>query len=206
KPSPRSAILRTLMPFFARIASLCRNLFVRHRAELDLDEELHSYLDLLAQEKVESGLTVEQARRQARLELGGSEQVKERVRDRRIVAGLDPPRQDLRYAVRSLRNIPGFAATAILTFALGTGVNAAAFGLVESAFFRALPFAEPERLVQIGTTDAAGDPHTPSTTEFIAVRNYAKSFEQVTGLGWSNYYYENDGPSSQRTLPGLLIT
>jgi putative ABC transport system permease protein len=154
---------------------------------------------------MERGLPLEEAHRQARIELGGAEQVKEQVRDVRIGVWLDSVRQDLRYGLRKLRNSPGFAATSVFTLALGTGVNATAFGLVESAFLRAMPFRQLERLARVNTANSAGEIHTPSAAEFVAVRKYAKSFEQVSGLGWTDYFYDSSG-SSGRTLPGLLVT
>ena len=87
--------------------------------------------------------------------------------------------QDLRYALGQFRKNPGFSAVAVVSLALGIGANTAIFGLVDSAFLRALPYREPERLVHVWTIEPDGDQHTPTSTEYEAVREQSKSFEEV---------------------------
>src|SRR5436190_21494793 len=96
--------------------------------------------------------------------------------------------QDLKCALRQFRKNPGFSAVAVASLALGIGANAAIFGLVDSALLRALPFREPERLVHIWTTDTRGDLHTPSPSEYLALRANSHSFEEITGTGWADYF------------------
>ena len=112
---------------------------------------------------------------------------------------------DFRYALRQLRKSRGFAALAILTLALGIGVNSAIFGLVDSAFLQGLPFHEPERLVHVWTIESDGETHTPTPEQYQAVREQAKSFEQVAAAGWADYSLEADGHISQN-LPGRVVT
>lgn len=90
--------------------------------------------------------------------------------------------QDLRFSVRLLRKSPGFTFAAILTLALGIGANTAIFGLVDSAFFRGLPFHDPERLVHIWTIEADKDVHTPTPNQYRAVQKESKSFQQVAAF------------------------
>ena len=85
---------------------LIRNLFRRRPVERDLDQEVRSYADMLADEKAQSGMTRTEAERAARIELGGIEQVKEQVRASRTGAWLDTLAGDLHYAVRTLRRNP----------------------------------------------------------------------------------------------------
>src|SRR5215467_2525218 len=119
------------MALLARLTSLVRNLFLKQRAERDLDEELRSYLELLTQEKIKTGMPTEEARHQARIELGGAEQVKEQVRDIRASHLLENFGRDLRFTFRALGKKPGFASVVALSLALGIGANAAIFSLVD---------------------------------------------------------------------------
>jgi hypothetical protein len=75
------------MPLFVKVRSFLRNLFLSRRVEVDLDNEVRSHLELMTEEKVRAGMGCEEARRAARMELGGVEQVKEQVRDERTGNG-----------------------------------------------------------------------------------------------------------------------
>jgi len=112
---------------------------------------------------------------------------------------------DLRFALRQFRKNPGFSAVAVITLALGVGANTAIFGLLDSAFLRALPFREPERLVHVSTIEPDGDQHTPTSTEYQIIREQAESFEQVAAAGWQDYFYDADASVSQ-TLTGRVVT
>ena len=97
------------MPALSRFMSLMRNLFQRRRADKALDAEVRDYVDMLAEEKMSAGMNPEEARRAARIEAGGTEQVKESVRDIRAGIWLDSLLQDFRFAVRLVMKNPGFA-------------------------------------------------------------------------------------------------
>ena len=139
------------MTLHARLTSLARNLFRKQRAERDLDEELRSYLELLTQEKIKSGMPAEEARRQARIELGGAEQVKEQVREVRAGYLLENLGRDLRFTFRALRKKPGFTAVVTLSLALGVGANAAIFSLVDAIILRPLAVPHPGDVIVIDT-------------------------------------------------------
>ncbi len=123
------------MSMTSRLASFIRNLLRRDRVEKDLDEELRAYIDLSAEEKRSAGVSSEEARRAALIELGGLEQVKEQVRDARSGFVIEQLRQDLFYAVRMLRRNVGFAAIAVITLALGIGATTAVFSVVDTVVF-----------------------------------------------------------------------
>jgi predicted permease len=141
------------MPRLSTLRRLWRNIVNRNRVERDLDDELRGTFEMLAEEKIEAGMTPEEARRAAMIELGGIEAVKDQVRDVRAGAFLDTFAQDLRYAVRLLARNPLFALTAALSLAIGIGANTTIFTVANGLLFRApTGVAEPHRLVDIDRT------------------------------------------------------
>jgi predicted permease len=138
--------------------------FRRNHLDRDLDEELRAYAELVSAEKIRAGLSPEEAYRDTRREMGGDEQIRQRVRDIRAGALLDRLAQDIRYGMRTLSRSPGFCFVAVITLALGIGANTAMFSLLDQIVLRLLPVKEPERLVMVTQRgNFYGDSYGPNT-------------------------------------------
>jgi len=133
----------------ARLGHSVRNLFRRARVERELADEIDQSVEHLVEENVAHGLSPDDARRAARLTIGGPDQVKDHVRDVRAGAWLDALRLDVRFAVRTFRHRPGFATIAVLTLGVGMGATTAIFSLIDSVLLKPLPFHEPDRLTMV---------------------------------------------------------
>jgi putative ABC transport system permease protein len=119
------------------------------RADRELDDELRAYVEARAASYETRGLTPAEAERAALIEVGGVEQVKERVRDVRVGAALGAAVRDVRYGTRVIWRSPGYALVVIMTIALGIGVNAATFSVMHAVLWRSLPYPDPARIVVI---------------------------------------------------------
>ena len=138
------------MWLWPRLSSFWRNLFRKERVERELSEEVAAYLELLIEAKLDQGIEPAEARRQALIEIGGIEQVKESVREVRMGHYLETLLQDTRYALRRLRNSPAFAATVVLTLALGIGATTSIFTLAHAVLMKSLAVANPDELYRLG--------------------------------------------------------
>ncbi|MEW6732501.1 MAG: ABC transporter permease [Acidobacteriota bacterium] len=167
------------MPILSRLFNLWHNLFHKARMEQELKEEIDAYLEMLVELKIKEGLNPGEARRLALIELGGKEQVKERVREVRMGYYLETLWQDLRYAARRLRRNPGFTAVSILTLALGIGASTAIFSAVNPILFEPLPYPQAGQVTMIWDhgLDSSRQDITFGSFRELAERN--RSFEAI---------------------------
>lgn len=126
------------------------------KRERRLDAELQFHFDRQVADNLRAGMPLEEARRNARLQFGGLEQVKDDCRDIRRTRWLEIVFQDVRFALRLLRRSPGFSVVAIACLALGIGANAAIFSVMDALMLRRLPVAHPEQLMLFGEGHAIG--------------------------------------------------
>jgi putative ABC transport system permease protein len=161
--------------------------FLRGRgANRDLDDELRFHLEMTEQQLRRSGAPPDEARREARLKLGGVTQISEAYADEQTLPRLESWMQDTKFAVRMLMRSPGFAIAALLTLGLGIGANTAIFSVVHAVLLRPLPFSEPERLVVVGDRDDDGSAHNMGFTTFLDVRERNRTFETMAMMrSWS---------------------
>ena len=161
-----------------------RNWRRKRLADAELDEEVRGYIDLLAQEKIHNGMDEAQASREAQMELGGAEKVKEQTREVRAGHFLETLWQDLRYGARMLRKNPGFTVVAVLTLALGIGANTAIFSMVDWLMLRPLPVKDAGQLTYlVAQLKGGGYDNGFSYPNFEDIRKQSTSvFSYVAGV------------------------
>ena len=194
------------MPFLAKARSFVRNLFLARRVETELDEEVRAHLEMLAEENVRAGMTIEKARRAARMELGGVDQVKEQVHEVRAGHVVEAFFQDLRFGVRMLLKSRGFTLMVIFTLALSVGANTAIFSLVNALLLKSLPYAHPERLGTIYTRISGPQPtderHSLNGEQWELLRDQVPAL--ISGLSGSttgaNLTYSGFASTNPETL------
>ena len=163
-------------------ASRLRGVFDGTRREQDLSDELESHLQLHVDDNIRQGMTPDAARTAALIRLGGLQSVTEQYRDQRSIPLLSRLRQDIRYAGRTLRRSPGFAAVALTTIALGIAGPTITFTMVKAWILEPLPFADPDALVDIRSIDlASGDTASVNAADFRDFQRGANGFSDLAG-------------------------
>ena len=179
----------------------------RNRMEEQLENELRFHLELHTSDLVARGHDPEEARRLARLSLGGPEQVKEACREARGTRWLEDFFRDIRYALRTLRQRPGFTIVALLTLALGTGATTVMFTLMNGVLFKPFAYRDPSRLVRL---QEQTDWSTPQGNLWgFTYPNYLDCKRQIQSLeiaAWSIRSGTISAPGSAEYVRGLEMS
>jgi predicted permease len=164
------------------LLSRCTALFRRRNLDEDLDAELSSHIEFAVEENMKRGMSAQEARTRALREFGGVTQTKEAYRLQQRIPFLEAVLIDVRYGLRQLRKSPAFAATAILTLALGIGGMTAVFSVVEAVLLRPLPFKDSGQLISLHEW-VREDPHDFNVTapDVLIFQRESKAFSGEGG-------------------------
>jgi len=190
-----------LHAFLSRLRSWLRATLRRSRMESEMDQELRFHMETRAADLVREGVPREKALRQARIEFGGTEGIKEEGRRARGLNFLDELGQDLRYGLRGLRKSPGFTAVVILTLALGIGANSAIFSVVNAVLLSPLPYAAADRLVLVKEVlpHIGPAPFSVSGPDIPEIQKLNHVFEKAGGFRVWTYEFSGKGEPQRVT-------
>src|SRR2546429_1599456 len=182
-----------------------KSLFRKRALDAQLDSELRFHIDKLMNDNIAAGMTSEEARRQAILEFGGREQVKEELRDVYRISAVESTFANLKSGFRFIRKSPSFSVVVILTLALGIGANSAVFSAIDAVLLRPLPFPDGDQLMKFAQYNTKAHNSQP----FIAplrVEDWNRmnsTFQAIAG-----YYAENaseiSGPLPEKLTQAIV--
>lgn len=177
-----------MLAWLRTIAFRIHGLFSGRRLDRDFDQELESHLAMLADENIRRGMTPQEAKRQAHLGLGGVTQLKESRRERQSLPQVDTLFQDIRYAIRSFRKSPGFTLVAVLTLALGIGVNTTLFTAFDAVALKPLPVKASDSVIRIErwfeSRSQGNIQYFFSYLEYLYYRDHAAALSTLTATSW----------------------
>lgn len=184
--------------------SRCLELFGKKSLTHDFKQELESHIELHTEENIRRGLTPGEARRQAVLKLGGTAQVKNIYLDQSGIPWLETLCFDLRYACRTLTKNPSYSIFAIITFALGIGINTVIFSIANSVLFNPLPYPNPDQLVAIDETKPGFADGSISYPNFLDWQRENQTFASMAIYRGFGFALTGTGPAEW--LKGAFIS
>jgi len=174
------------MKVLRRWTARVRGLFGRGRRERELADEIESHLQLHTDDNIRRGMAPAEARRQAVLDLGSPEALKEEYRDQRGVPLADHLVQDLKYAGRALRRDPAFTALAALTIALGVAGPVVMFTMTKAWILDPLPFSNPDSLIDLRRLEMpSGSVGGLNRADFLDMKRTTQTVGELAAYGES---------------------
>ena len=158
----------------------------------DFDQELESHVAMLADEHVRGGMTPERARRAALIRVGGATSIRQQHRDERGLPALEDLLQDLRFAFRLIAKERWVSAVAIVTLALGIGVNALGFTIVNVAFFKDLALPDPGRLHAVTWQTQSSRGFNVSHLDLQDWREHSRAFDGLAAFDTTQVNLSDD--------------
>jgi len=169
----------------------------------EFEAEIEAHLALLVDRFRRQGLTQQAALEAAQRQFGNTALLQEDRRAMQTVPALENVRADLIYAVRTLRKNPGFAATAVVTLALGIGANTAIFSVCNAVLFKPLPYAEPDRIVMLWEWLPTGKQSTVAPANFFDWRRSTRSFSAMAALTSSSFILGEQNEAARLAGAGI---
>ena len=183
------------------LRKLC-TLVSHFRSDSDLEEEMRIHLEMEAEGRFAVGVSEQEARRLAQLNMGNTLLAIEKVRDGEWMTAFEGWYRDFVFGLRALKKSPVFSVTAILTLALGIGVNAAIFSFLYGLVLRKIPTRAPSELVELGFDSTADTKEVHGTylpyRIFAALRHEITSLDGISGwIPWNVSVQEKQGALGQ---------
>src|SRR3954470_20325380 len=194
------------MALIRSLAAGLRSLFRKELVDRELDEELTGFLEMATEEKIRSGMSREDARREVRLEMGSPEVAKEIVSAAGWESLVETSWQDLRFAARMLRKNPSFTPVAVLTLALGIAANTTVLSWISATLLNPIPgVAHTSDLVTVDRGDRSGYATPPFS--YPDLRDLSERTKTLSGvLGWHDDYMSLTGVAKPERIYGALTT
>ncbi len=178
--------------------------FRPNRLDNDLRAQIDAHLAEAEDEYVSQGLSRIEARRRAMRDFGGVTRVEEAYRDAQGI-WLRDLRQDVRYGLRTLLRNPAFTVVAIVSLAIGIGANTAIFSVFNSLLLRPRPIADPERIVELFTSERGGDYEGTLYPSYLDFRDQGDVFTGLAAYGIRQYRL-GDGTENVEQIWGELVS
>jgi putative ABC transport system permease protein len=178
-----------------------RTLVTRRRRLGEYDAEVSAHLDLMIADLERTGMSPDDAQREARRRFGGIDQAREQFRDASGFPSLDELAADVRYSLRMIRRQPGFALIVVLLVAIGVGANTAIFSLVNAILLRPLAYPSADRLVVVRTSIPAMTRSYPSVPaaagEFLLWQSRVTAFDSIAAVKAETQTLTGNGDASR---------